>query len=80
MNVRQFIDPIEEEVVEQPDRIIEVIVARHQAERDIESDEEVEEQVSLITDSEALKAIGTLRIYEEQQVEGDSSFKRILRA
>jgi hypothetical protein len=55
-------------------------VARHQAERDIESDEEVEEEVSLIPDSEALKAIRVLCTYEEQQVEGDNSFGRVLRA
>jgi hypothetical protein len=64
--------------MEQPDRIIEAILVC-QVERDIESNKEVEVQVSLIIDSEALKAIGILHMYEEQQVEGDSSFGRILR-
>ena len=66
MDIRQFIDPIEEEVVEESDGIIEAIIARHQAERDIESDEDIEEEVPLIPDSEALKAIRTLRVYKEQ--------------
>ena len=66
--------------MEQSDEILEAIIARHQAERDIESDEEVEEQVSLIPDSEALQAIRVLCIYKEQQVEGDSSFRRVLKA
>ena len=79
MDIRQFIDPIEEEVMERSDEIIEAIVARHQAQREIESDEEVEEQVSIIPDSEALKAIRVLRSYEEQQLEGDSDFGRVLR-
>ena len=79
MDIRQFIDPIEEEVIERSDKIIEAIVACHQAQREIESDEEVEEQVSIIPDSEALKAIRTLRVYEEQQVERDSDFGHVLR-
>ena len=66
--------------MEQSNDIIEAIVARHQAEREIESDEEVEEQVSLIPDSKALEAIQVLCLYKEQQVEGGSDFRRILKA
>ena len=40
----------------------------------------MEEKVPLILDSKALKAIKILRMYEEQQVEGDSNFERVLRA
>ena len=40
----------------------------------------MEEQVFLIQDSEALKAIKILRMYKEQQVEKDSDFIRVLRA
>ena len=65
--------------MEQSDEILEAIIARHQAERDIESDEEVEEQVSLIPDSKALKAIRVQCSYKEQQVDGDSDFRRVLR-
>ena len=80
MNIQQFIDPIEEGAIEQSDRIIKVIVVRHQVEREIESNKKVKEQISLIPDSEALKAIRVLCTYEEQQVEGDNSFGRVLRA
>ena len=37
MNIRQFLDPTEEEAVERSDEILEAIVACHQAEREIES-------------------------------------------
>ena len=80
MNIQQFIDLIKEEVIEQSDGIIEAIIVHYQVERDIESDKEVKEQVSLIPDSDALKAIRILYTYEEQQVEGDNSFGRVLRA
>ena len=80
MNIQQFIDLIKEEIIEQSNGIIEATIVRYQVERDIESNKEVEEQVSLIPDSDALKVIRILCTYEEQQVEGDSGFGRVLRA
>ena len=80
MNIQQFIDLIKEEIIEQSNGIIEATIVRYQVERDIESNKEVEEQVSLIPDSDALKAIRILCTYEKQQVEGDSGFGRVLRA
>ena len=38
------------------------------------------EEVPLVTHSEALTALSTLRSYEEQQPAGDLEFGRILRA
>lgn len=67
MNVRQFIDPIEEEDMEQSDDILEAFISRFQpeSERERDNDEEVDEEVSLVPDSEALKAIQVLRLYKE---------------
>ena len=65
MNIQQLVDLVKEEFTEQSNEIIKAIVARHQAEREIENDEEVKKQVSLILDSEALKAIKILRTYEK---------------
>ena len=65
MNIQQFIDLIKEEVIEQSDGIIEAIIVYYQVERDIESNKEVKEQVSLIPDSNALKVIRILCTYKE---------------
>jgi len=48
-------------------------------EREVESDEEVEEQVPIITHSAAIEAIQTLRSYKEQNGEMDPDFRRVLR-
>ena len=66
MNIQQFIDLIKEEVIEQSDGIIKAIIVHYQVERYIESDKEVKEQVSLIPDSDVLKAIRILCTYKEQ--------------
>jgi len=81
MNIQQFIDPEEERVEEvSNDEIVNSIVARFGGvEREVESDEEVEEQVPIITHSAAIEAIQTLRSYEEQNGEMDPDFRRVLR-
>src|SRR6266496_2744632 len=77
MNINNFIDSIDESMGNEPENIIEHIAAQFGPERDAESDEENIEQPK-IKISEALAALQQLRLYEEQQNEGDSSFLSLL--
>ena len=79
MDVRQFIDPFTEQIQEDQDAIIDQIVARRGPEVLAESDEEEENEVPYIKDTEALSAIQALCRYQEQQLEADYNFLRILR-
>jgi hypothetical protein len=65
VNICNFIDPIEEQIQEDPDSILDEIVARHGPEIEAESDEDIEEQVSIIKETNALSAIQVLCQYEE---------------
>jgi len=79
MDINNFIDPIEETEAmnEKSENIIEQIAAQFDLERDAESDEEDIEQPK-IKISEALAALQQLRLYEEQQNDGDSKFLSML--
>src|SRR5437667_10439054 len=72
ININDFIDPIEEATMKESEDIIEHIAAKFGPERDAESDEEDIEQ-SKIKMSEAYTALQLLRLWEEQQKDGDSS-------
>ena len=71
---------LEEQIQEDPNSIFDEIVARHGPEIEAESDEDIEEQVSIIKEVEALSAIQVLCQYEEQRGSEDYDFLRILRA
>ena len=77
MNINNFIDPIEEAATDEPVDIIEHISAQFGPERDAESDEEDIEQPK-IKISEALASLRQLRLYEEQQNDGDSTLLHLL--
>ena len=77
MDINNFIDPIEEAVMDGPADIIEHIAAQFGPERDAESDEEDIEQPK-IKISEALAALRQLQLYEEQQNDGDSTLLHLL--
>ncbi|RFU24439.1 hypothetical protein B7463_g11901, partial [Scytalidium lignicola] len=78
MNIHQFIDPIQEQVIEDVDTIIDSIVTRQSPEILTDNDEELQEEVPIVKENEALMAIQILRRYEEQQVDGDPDFLRVL--
>src|SRR5204863_3777091 len=77
ININDFIDPIEEATTEEPEDIIEHIAAQFGPERDAESDEEDIEQPK-IKMSQSYTAVQLLRLWEEQQKDGDSSVLSLL--
>ena len=80
MNICDFIEPIEEQIREDPDSILDEIVARHGPKIEAKSDEDIKEQVLIIKETEALSAIQVLCQYKEQQGFKDCDFLRVLRA
>ena len=78
MRLQNFLNSMKEEVNDSDKEIIDDIIARFDPERFAESDEEVIDipQVKL---SEAISALITLRLYEEQQQEGNPTLNRMLR-
>ena len=74
-----FIELVEEQIKEDPDSILDEIVAWHGPEIEAESDKDIKEQVSIIKEIEALSAIQVRRQYEEQQSSGDYDFLHVLR-
>ena len=79
IDIDQFIDPVIERIQDNPDTIIDEIVACRGPEVLAESDEEEEEELLPIKDSKALSGIQVLSRYQEQQLEADYDFVRILR-
>ena len=77
MDINNFIDPIEEAVMDGPADIIEHIAAQFGPEQDAESDEEDIGQPK-IKISEALAALRLLRLYEKQQNDEDSTLLHLL--
>ena len=78
MNIQAFLNPTTERVYDQDEDVFEAIVARYGEEREAESDEGVEDVLQVST-TEALSALSTLKIYEEQQGTGDLALSKALR-
>ena len=78
MNIQVFLNPTTERVYDQDEDVFEAIVACYGEEREAESDEEVEE-VPKVSVTEALSALTTLKIYEEQKETGDPTLSKALR-
>ena len=78
IDINNFIDPIEEHAIDEPEDLMEHIAAQFGPERDAESDEEEDIEQPKIKISEALAALQQLRLYEEQQDNGDSSLLSLL--
>ena len=67
-DIRTFIDPIEERIVDSSDELTNQIVARYN--NIVEEEEEGgSDKVTQISVFEAITALNTLRLYEEQRIE-----------
>ncbi|KKA17805.1 hypothetical protein T310_8250 [Rasamsonia emersonii CBS 393.64] len=77
MDIDQFLNPIDEVVEDSIEQLDDQILAQFGPEIEAESDEEIE-VLPRITISEALEALKRLRLYEEQQEEGDSELIKAL--
>lgn len=73
------VDDLEEDLDGHEEDVFEVIVARFHEEAEAEPDEEMMEEVAVISISEALSALKVLQTYEEQQESGDPSLAKALR-
>ena len=67
-DIRTFIDPIEERIVDSSDELTNQIVARYNNSEE-EEQEETSDKVTQISVFEAITALNTLRLYEEQRIE-----------
>ena len=76
--IRTFLNPIAEEIDDQEEDIMEAIVARYGEKRVAESEEEIE-TIPKVSIQEALSALETLKLYEEQQEYGDPALTKTLR-
>ena len=74
MSINQFLNPEDKEVYDTDDIVVDDIVAAYSTEeRAYETDEEDVPQRRILA-KEAIEALQTLRLYEEQQDDGDSRF------
>ena len=78
MSIQTFLNPVAEEVYGQEEDVVEAISARHGEERVAESDEEIE-VIPKVSIQEALSALQTLKLYEEQQECGNPALTKVLR-
>ena len=81
MNINQFLNPASEQIVENDEDIVSHLVECYEQyeERNYETDEE-KDFIKMITIKEAMNALNTLRLYEEQQEEGNKTLIRQLDA
>ncbi|KAI4135594.1 MAG: hypothetical protein LQ347_000526 [Umbilicaria vellea] len=70
MQIDQFINSVKKQVNNSDDDILKQIVSCFEPEKDVETDENVT-VISSNTDTEALKVLITLHLYEEQQEDGN---------
>ena len=67
-DIKTFIDPIKERIVDSSDELTNQIVARYNNSEE-EEQEETSNKVTQISVFEAITALNTLRLYEEQRIE-----------
>ena len=86
MDIQTFLNPVEEVVEDTENEIEEQIIAQFEPEIEAESEEEVEE-LPQVRVSEAIEALSTLRLYEEQSETGTGElistlnrYERVLQA
>lgn len=75
MDIRAFLNPKEESVQDSLDDVDNQILAQYMPEIEEDSDEEIE-ILPKVSAEEAFAAIQKLRLYEEQQMEGNPAFIR----
>ena len=68
MDINNFINPIEERVVDSTDDMIDLIVTQFNSKKDTEV-EAIEPIVPEVTTTEAIKALNILKQYQEQRIE-----------
>ena len=68
MDINNFINPIEERVVDSTDDMIDLIVTQFNSKKDTEV-EAIELIVPEVTTTEAIKALNILKQYQEQRIE-----------
>lgn len=73
MDIRTFLNPVEEVVQDSPENIESQVLAQYMPEIEEDSEEELE-ILPKVSIEEAIAAIQKLRLYEEQQVEGNPAF------
>ena len=73
MDIRTFLNPVEEVVQDTPENIESQVLAQYMPEIEEDSEEELE-ILPKVSIEEAIAAIQKLRLYEEQQVEGNPAF------
>lgn len=80
MNIRNFIDSINEKIIDSSENITDDILTRYiEFKRLVESDEEIKKAFT-IKISDALTALSTLKLYEEQQtLEVNSAFTKLFK-
>lgn len=79
MDINQFLNPAEEEVNDTMMDVDTLVLSQFDLPQIDELDEDiVTESTPLITAQEALQGLNTLRLFEEQREQADSSFIRIL--
>ena len=75
MDIRTFLNPIEEIVQDTPENIESQVLAQYTPDAEIEEDSEEElEILPKVSTEEAIAAIQNARLYEEQQAEGNPAF------
>lgn len=77
MQIDQFINSVKKQVNNSDDDILKQIVSCFEPEKDVETDENVT-VISSNTDTEALKVLITLHLYEEQQEDGNCKLIKLL--
>ena len=68
MDINNFINPIEERVVDSTDDMIDLIVTQFNLKEDAEV-EAIEPIVPVVTTTEVIKALNILKQYQEQRIE-----------
>jgi hypothetical protein len=68
MDINNFINPIEERVVDSTDDMIDLIVTQFNSKEDTEV-KAIEPIVLVVTTTEAIKALNILKQYQEQRIE-----------
>jgi hypothetical protein len=68
-DIRTFIDPIKERIVDSSDELTDQIMARYNNITEEEKEEKTSDKVTQISVFEAITALNTLRLYKEQRIE-----------
>ena len=78
MDINQFLNPADEEVFDNPNEIDDIVLSQFEAENNDSGEEDDWEPLPQISPSEALESLYKLRLFEEQQADGNQALISLL--